>query len=175
MVRSHNPFSCIRSGVALARHFLSSLCRSGSLDPLFVPVRRPPPKPDSVLPSLLGNLPTFQPFNFQTIPRSIPFRIIFFAHPHHLTLTESYSYRKQGRGWGSQHLAPTQALRTCGARSNARNPNLFIHLLLDSLDTQGVGGCLFPLRGSAHSATLRYPLPRLASPPCLKLGALNEP
>src|SRR5208282_3333941 len=31
---------------------------------------------------------------------TIPFRITFFAHPHHLTLIESHSCKKQGRGWG---------------------------------------------------------------------------
>ena len=30
---------------------------------------------------------------------TIPFRIISFAHPHHLTPIESYSCKKQGRGW----------------------------------------------------------------------------
>src|SRR5277367_2309138 len=29
----------------------------------------------------------------------IPFRITSFAHPHHLTPIESYSCKKQGRGW----------------------------------------------------------------------------
>jgi hypothetical protein len=174
MVRSHNPFSCICSGVASARHFISSLCRCGSLDPLLAPVRRLPSKPDSALLSPLGNLPTSQPFSFQTIPRSIPFRIIFFADPHHLTPAESYSYKKQGRGWGPRRLAPTQALRICETRSNARNPNFFSPLLQDSLDAQGVGGCLFPLRGSTCSAPLRYPFPRFGSPPCSMLGDLNE-
>jgi len=30
---------------------------------------------------------------------TIPFRITSFAHPHHLTTIESYSCKKQGRGW----------------------------------------------------------------------------
>jgi hypothetical protein len=30
---------------------------------------------------------------------TIPFRITSFAHPHHLTPIESYSCKKQGRGW----------------------------------------------------------------------------
>jgi hypothetical protein len=45
---------------------------------------------------------------------TIPFRITFFAHPHHLTLIESYSYKNRGRGWG--HYLP------------ARSPNAFLHL-----------------------------------------------
>jgi hypothetical protein len=166
MVRSHNPFPCICSGVASARYFISSLCRCGSLDPLFVSVRRLPSNPDSVLLSPLGNLPTFQPSNFQTILRSIPFRITFFAYPHHLTLTESYSYKKQGRGWGSQHLAPTQALSTCATRSNTRNPNFFSHLLHNSLDTQGVGVSLSSARLHVLCVSaLSFSAPRFAALP----------
>src|SRR5208282_1079204 len=37
---------------------------------------------------------------------TIPFRITFFAPPHHLTLIESHSCKKQGRGWGgASHLS----------------------------------------------------------------------
>src|SRR5208282_3763619 len=35
---------------------------------------------------------------------TIPFRITFFAHPHHLTATESNSYKKQGRGIGTRAM-----------------------------------------------------------------------
>jgi len=109
---------------------------------------------------------------------TIPFRIISFAHPHHLTLTESYSYKKQGRGWGipsSLTLPPFSTTSKHSTHSNASNPNFFIYLPHDSLDTQGVGACPFSLRGSAHSASLRYPFPRLASPPFMMLGGPNEP
>jgi hypothetical protein len=46
------------------------------------------------------NLQTFQHSNLPTFLPTIPFRIIFFAHRHHLSPIESYSYKKQGRGWG---------------------------------------------------------------------------
>ena len=109
---------------------------------------------------------------------TIPFRIIFFAHPHRLTPIESYSYKKQGRGWGipsSLTLPPFSTTSKHSTHSNASNPNFFIYLPHDSLDTQGVGACPFSLRGSAHSASLRYPFPRLASPPFMMLGGPNEP
>jgi len=105
---------------------------------------------------------------------TIPFRITSFADPHPLTLTESYSYKKQGRGWGPRHLAPTQGLSTCATCSNTCNPNLFIDLLHHSLDIRGWG--IRPsLRGSAHFPPLRYPFPCFASPLRLNLGALDEP
>ena len=136
------------------RRTLTSLCRCGALAPLFSPIRRMPVKLGLPFLSLCGNVETIQPFSFQTILRSIPFRIIFFAHPHHLTLTGSYSYKKQGRGWGPRHLAPTQALRTRGTRSDTRNSNLFIHLLHGTLDTHGIGYRCFsaPLRALCASA-----------------------
>jgi hypothetical protein len=158
-----------------ARHALTRLCRCGALAPLFSPIRRTPAKSGSSFLSFLGNLPTFQPFNFQTIPRSIPFRITSFADPHPLTLIESHLYKKQGRGWGPRHLAPTQALSTCPARSNTHNPNLFIRLHRYSSMPRAVGVGLLPLRGSPHFASLHYPFPRFASPPRLKLGAPDEP
>jgi len=39
---------------------------------------------------------------------AIPFRITSFAHPHHLTPIESYSCKKQGRGWGVSTVAKTK-------------------------------------------------------------------
>jgi hypothetical protein len=69
-------------------------------------IASPSPSPDfSSLPSA--------PFAFRSpltpashLPRhwecptaSNPFRITFFAHPHHLIPIESYSCKKQGRGW----------------------------------------------------------------------------
>ena len=117
----------------------SGLCSGGSSDPLFSPSRRVHAESGSSFLSSSGNLQTFQPSNFQTILRTISFRITSFADPHPLTLTESHSYKKQGRGWGPQYPAPTQALNPCVTHDNARNPNLFIHLLNDSLDTQGAG------------------------------------
>ena len=86
-----------------------------------------------------SNLPTFQPINPPTFLQPIPFRITSFADPHPLTLIESHLYRKQGRGWVPGHLAPTQALNPCVTHDNARKPNIFIHLLHNSLDTPGVG------------------------------------
>jgi hypothetical protein len=55
---------------------LSSFCSGGPSDPCSSPL------PDSLY-------------------AAIPFRIIFFAHPHHLTPIESYSCKKQGRGAAS--------------------------------------------------------------------------
>jgi hypothetical protein len=57
---------------------LLSFCRGGSSDACFSPI------PDS-------------------LEATISFRIIFFAHPHHLIPIESYSCKKQGRGG---HPAP---------------------------------------------------------------------
>jgi hypothetical protein len=126
-----------------ARHTVTRLCRCGGLTPLFSPTRRRLAKSVSRLLSSYGNLQTFQHSNVPTFLRSIPFRITSFAHPHHLTLTESYSYKKEGRGWVPGHLAPSQAQSTCATHGNTRNPNLFIHLLRDSLGVQGVGGLSF--------------------------------
>ncbi len=88
--------------------------------------------------------PRREPSERSTFLRSslatIPFRITFFARPHPLTPIESYSYKKQGRGWEPQHFVPIQAQRTCATRGNTRNPNLFIHLLNNSLGPPGVGG-----------------------------------
>jgi hypothetical protein len=156
------------------RRTATRLCRCGTSAPLFSPTRRMHAESGSSFFSSCENPQTFQHSNVPTLPRVIPFRITSFADPHDLTPTESYSYKKEGRGWVPGHFAPTQAQSTCATHSNTRNPNLFIHLLNDSLDTQGVGACLFPPRGSAHSASLRYPSPRFASPPCLKLGGTNE-
>jgi hypothetical protein len=91
---------------------------------------------------------------------TIPFRITSFADPHDLTHIESHLYKKQGRGWVPGHLAPTQALNPCVTHDNARKPNIFMHLLNDSLDTQGAGSlplssarlralCVFALSSSA--------------------------
>jgi len=135
------------------RRTLIRLCRCGASAPLLCPTRRMHAESGSSLLSFCENFQTFQPSNFQTILRSIPFRITFFAHPHHLTLTESYSYKEQGRGWGFRNPAPTQSLRTCATRSNARNSNIFIHLLRDSLDTHGVGYRSFSARLRALCAS----------------------
>lgn len=57
---------------------------------------------------------------------TIPFRIISFAYPHHLTPIESYSCKKQGRGWYPE--PPTQPLPLFSTaskhptHSNARLP-----------------------------------------------------
>jgi hypothetical protein len=100
---------------------------------------------------------------------TIPFRITSFADPYHVTPTESYSYQKQGRGWGVLHPAQTPPLFSTASKHpthrNARNSILFMDLLYSSLDIRG-GGWL-SLRGSAYSAPLRYPFPLFASPPWL--------
>jgi len=70
---------------------------------------------------------------------AIPFRITSFAHPHHLTPIESYSCKKQGRGWGIQRFHPAQPLPLFSTaskhptHSNARISTLFIRLLHSSL------------------------------------------
>ena len=98
---------------------------------------------------------------------TIPFRIRSFADPCHVTPTESYSYKKQGREWGVLH--PTQILPLLSIVSkhatdrNTRNSNFFMGLLHSSQYTRGGGICL-SLRGSAYSAPLRYPFPLFASP-----------
>ncbi len=134
---------------------------------------------------------------------TIPFRIISFAHPHHLTPIESYSCKKQGRGWYPE--PPTQPLPLFSTaskhptHSNARLPRarargistLFMRLFNTSRHTRGGvlsstrhsmkriraerssrGRDIFAmritghvaltkssLRGSAISASLRYPFP----------------
>src|SRR5271168_395889 len=143
MVRPRHLFFSLRSGAASARH------------PSRIPP--PPPEPDSRSLTSFGNLQTFQHSNLPTFLRSIPFIIIFFAHPHHLTLTESYSYKKQGRGRGPRYPYSTQTLLLFSTASkpsthnNARNPNSFMHLLHSSLDTLGVGHPSFYERLSALS------------------------
>jgi hypothetical protein len=101
---------------------------------------------------------------------TIPFRITSFADPCHVTPTESYSYKKQGRGWGVLHPAQTIPLFSTASKHpthrNARNSRFFMDLLHSSLDIRG-GGIWLSLRGSAYSAPLRYPSPLFASPPWL--------
>jgi hypothetical protein len=124
--RARHPFFRLRSGAASARH--SS------------PNRGMPAESSSPFLSFFGNLPTFQHSNFQTILRSIPFRITSFADPHPLTLTESYSYKKQGRGWGIRRSPAFPLFSTTTkypTHSNARNSNFFMRLLDSSPDTQG--------------------------------------
>jgi hypothetical protein len=172
--RERHPFFNLRSGAASARHFLSSLCRCGSLDPLFVPARCLPCKPDSALLSPLGNLQTFKPFTFQTILRSIPFRITFFAHPHPLNLIESYSYKKQGGGGGApRHLAPTKRFAPARSATTPATP-IFSSIYFTTLWIPRGGASVFPCPAARTSALLRYPFPRFASPPCLMLGGPNE-
>jgi hypothetical protein len=104
---------------------------------------------------------------------TIPFRITSFADPHPLTLIESYLYKKQGRGWGIPYPAQTLPFFSTASKhpthGNARNSNFFRGLLHGSLHTRCGGICL-SLRGSAHSAPLRYPFPVFASRPWLNTG-----
>jgi len=63
---------------------------------------------------------------------TIPFRIISFADPHHLTSIESYSYKNRGRGWGPSlparflnpflHSATVNSHRIRSSAKRARNP-----------------------------------------------------
>jgi hypothetical protein len=74
---------------------------------------------------------------------AIPFRITFFAHPHHLTPIESHSCKKQGRGWGVRCLHSTQTLPSISTQSkhpthsNTRIFIIFSHLLHIPLDPGG--------------------------------------
>src|SRR5271157_426925 len=135
-------------------------------------------------PSPLGYKPLPYPFFsilFKACPRlfphggashqalaTIPFRIIFFAHPHRLTPIESYSYKKQGRGWGRREFwlsnASTQTLPlffTAGnhpTRTNARNSIPVIRLLHGSRDTVGGGPVFSPLATCFSLLTTHYHL-----------------
>jgi hypothetical protein len=66
---------------------------------------------------------------------AIPFRIKSFAHPHHLTPIESYSCKKQGRGWGPIPARP-HPVRRAHERPQLQSLHAFTH---DSLDTSGWG------------------------------------
>src|SRR5580698_3900419 len=87
---------------------LPCFCSGGSSDPRFSPLR-------------------------DSFDVTIPFRITFFAHPHHLTPIESYSCKKQGRGYPA--LTPAQALpyfstaSKHATRSNFNNCILLTRLL----------------------------------------------
>jgi hypothetical protein len=137
------------------RRTLIRLCRCGAFAPLCSSTRPMPAESGSHFLSLPGNFQAFQPSNFQLFLRSIPFRFTFFAHPHYLTLTESYSYKKQGRGWGAQRLALTQAVPSfstaaeCAIRRKRRKPITFTPLLHD-LRTAGVGRTPSPSFSSAR-------------------------
>jgi hypothetical protein len=118
---------------------------------------------------------------------AIPFKIIFFAHPHHLTSIESHSCKKQGSGWRIRCFHPTQALPSISTASKHPTHSsagifiIFSHLLHIPLDTRGgatIPCCGHPglsifasqvtghgtlvtssLRGPANSVSLRYPFP----------------
>ena len=156
------------------RRTATRLCRCGASAPLFSSTRRTHAQSGSSFLSSSGNPQTVQSSNFQTILRSIPFRITSFADPQPLTLIESHLYKKQGRGWGPQHLAPIQAPNTCATHSGVRNPNTFMCLLHGSLDTRGWGPVVSP-RGSAFSASLRYPFPFFVSRPQVSQGGSLDP
>jgi hypothetical protein len=115
--------------------------------------------------------PEFRGATHHSSLTTIPFRIKFFADPHPLTAIESHSYKKGGGRWDLQHLPHFSPAEKCSTHSNASNSNLFMRLLHGSLDTPGEGVCLF----SAHSASLRYPFPLLATTPRSILGGPNEP
>jgi hypothetical protein len=79
----------------------------------------------------------------------------------------------------SRRTSPTQtvpsfsAAAQCATRRKCRKPITFMRLL-HNLRTLRVGVPL-ALCCSAHSASLRYPFPLLASPHCLHAGGPNEP
>jgi hypothetical protein len=74
-------------------------------------------------------------------------------------------YKKHG-GVGEcvARLAPHSARVTSVTRSDARNSNLFMRLLDDSLDTRGVGGCPPPSPLQSPLAPLTFSL-QLSAPP----------
>src|SRR5271155_1333455 len=156
--RARHPFSNLRSGAASARH-------SSRIPP-------PPPEPDSRSLTSFGNLQTFQHSNLPTFLRSIPFIITFFAHPHHLTLTESYSYRKRGRGWVSG--APKHFLffpQLTNVQHTATPATLIFSCAYFTVLWIPWGWDLrLSLSASAHSASLRYPFQSLAFPTWLNTG-----
>jgi hypothetical protein len=117
---------------------------------------------------------------------AIPFRITFFAHPHRLTPIESYSCKKQGRGWGAQPFHSTQPLPLFSTaskhptHSNARNSHLFIRLLHVSLDTRGWGwatilGCRHPGFSIFASQVTGQGTPVTSSPRGSANGACPDP
>jgi len=199
MVHTGYPSFGPRSGAASARHSLSSLCRRGSSDPLFsfsVPtvcrpacrvyseLRRDPRRErseGSVFLRSSHSIPLSRVSRGHSSLATIPFTIMFFARPNPLTPIESYSYKKQGRGWVSRRTPPTQAVPSfstaakCVTRRKRRKPISFMPLLHDLRTPPGGGPRLFRLRGSPHSASLRYPFSLFASPLCLNAGGPIEP
>src|SRR5580658_2312225 len=89
--------------------------RSGGLQPAIRPVALPSLQTPSPLhgtqPSRIVFAFNSLPATTNSLPASIPFRITFFAHPHPLTLIESYSCKKQGRGWVTHGLRPAAQTR----------------------------------------------------------------
>ena len=91
-------------------------------------------------------IPTLFNFQLSTVNShsSKSHRIISFADPHHLTLIESHSYKKQGEGWvprDVQNSAQSLPLFFTASKHLAhRNPHnsfSFHALTYDSLDTRG--------------------------------------
>jgi hypothetical protein len=97
------------------------------------------------VPSALGSPfsgPTTHSPARDSSPSPIPFRMIFLAHPYHLTPIESYSCKKQGRGYARLRHSPSFPLSTASSHappSNVRKSFLFMGLLHDPLDTWGWG------------------------------------
>jgi hypothetical protein len=101
---------------------------------------------------------------------TIPLRITSFADHCPLTLIESNLYKRQGREWGTHSLPDFSLADKCATRSKFRKPITFMRLP-HNFSTPRVGrtSC------SAHSASLRYPFPSLASPLRVNAGVPNEP
>jgi hypothetical protein len=100
------------------------------------------------------------PFNLRLAtvnsPSSKSHRITFFAHPLHLTLIESHSYKKQGEGWVPRDVQkPAHSLPLFSTSSkhrahrNAHNSFSFHALTYDSLDTRGTPHAPHPPLSSA--------------------------
>ncbi len=175
MVHSGYPSFGPCSGAASARHSLFSLCRGGSSDPLFSPLPAasqnaliPIPTPDVQSSTLDSPSPTTFVDAVDAASSISP----LFA-----TLT------KNTRGGGTPSLGPTQPLPLFSTpskhptQSKPCNPSSFMALTSQPAHTPGRGqpSPAFALCGSAHSASLRYPFPPLASPLCLNAGGPNEP
>ena len=177
MVRSHHRFSCFCRCWSSAPHFSpvrqsparSIHARSSSALSVNSVSRKTRSVAQTAMPNVFARIPC-SGFRSLTVgspsPRSfpatslatIPFRITSFADPRHVTLIESHSYKKQGRGWRYSGLPLTQTLplfSTANKRpthSSARNSTLFMHLLHTSRHARGGG---IPSNALLHFSALR--------------------
>jgi hypothetical protein len=97
--------------------------------PSAISVLRKTPAKSATDPSASQLAPALFNLQLSTVnsPSSKSHRITFFADPHHLTLIESHSYKKRGRGVGIPAVHPTQTVPHFStaskhpAHTNARN------------------------------------------------------